>query len=540
MKIQETPNLIQASSRNRNSTWKNNQQVSFQGLETPFVQVLNFLNTNQAWGAIAIDASCMGIPRSTVDFTRGTDAGIETMRREFSSTINSSLIGVYGTLAGIALCQTFNNEFNVKANKMFIGNEVLDILTHDWNEAKTAKNPLENFLGKVISNIEGFSPEHKDSNTYGWVKLESESQKDVVSKLAKEIQEGPEQISKETMAYLKSVITSSVGSESKVKLEEKNIGGKIVKADSTLEGLLGNIYDVSKMLVKDEVASTFKGNLANNKFINGMKKLNARIAVLGLAVAVALGLATQPFNAYLTKRKTGKSGFVGIKGREDDKSLGFKLLKTGVAIAFGLGVIKTIGRFNAGELLRKVQFKGFTPSIDQFKLVYGMTIASRLFAARDKHELRESTFKDTLGFASWLILGGFVSKLTAAGIEKLSVFKNKNEIFIRYNKFENGESKFKWLTESNILTRNEVLHEAFKKAGKSTIKEINGKKVAMTFKEMLKELPNFDKMAQKKIRYLGLIQFAGYLYSGIALGIGIPKLNIAITKHFQKKHESEQ
>ena len=56
--------------------------------------------------------------------------------------------------------------------------------------------------------------------------------------------------------------------------------------------------------------------------------------------------------------------------------------------------------------------------MNQFKFIYGMTIMSRIFAARDKNETRESVIKDTLGFANWLILGGFVSKLAAKAFDK--------------------------------------------------------------------------------------------------------------------------
>ena len=64
---------------------------------------LRFLDTNQAWGANAVDLFCMVLPRTLTDFGRGPDAGIETLRREGMGTANHSMVGVYGTLAGLAL-----------------------------------------------------------------------------------------------------------------------------------------------------------------------------------------------------------------------------------------------------------------------------------------------------------------------------------------------------------------------------------------------------------------------------------------------------
>lgn len=531
MKVQQTPR-VQLNSKIQKNAPMSNQQVAFKGVETPFIEFLRFLATNQAWGAVGVDLSCMGVPRTAVDFTRGPDAGIETARREFSSTANHTLIGTYGLTAAFLFAQALNKEFGVKAHTMFVSSKLLDILGHTWNETKNEKEPLEKFLDKSISSLKGFSPE-LEGNKEGWVKIGEATRKTVVKRLLTEINQDTQQISKETMAYLKAIIVPEIGSDSKVKIG-KTVNGEKLRYVASLENVIDSIYKVSKTLKSKKVTDAFNtGDLSSNKFLNGLKKLNAKVAIAGMGIAIAVGLSLQPLNAYLTKKKTGKSGFVGVEGREPDKTSVFKLLKTATAAVVGLAMIRTIGPFR--ELLSKVQFKGFTPTINQFKLIYGMTIMSRLLAARDKNELRESATKDSLGFVNWLILGGFVSTLAASVVEKLSIFKG--EKFIRYHAAEDGKGWFNWLTKSSIISRDEVLFEAIKKAGKSAIKA-DGK--AMSFKEMFEFVGKFDKMAIKKVRYLGLIQFAGYLYSGLALGIGIPKLNIAVTKHVQKKHKHRE
>ena len=90
---------------------------------------LRFLDTNQAWGANAVDLASMVIPRTTVDFVnRGPAAGMETGRREASGTINHSLVGVYGTIAGLALAAALNNRYGIKAHKLFVDDETLEVL----------------------------------------------------------------------------------------------------------------------------------------------------------------------------------------------------------------------------------------------------------------------------------------------------------------------------------------------------------------------------------------------------------------------------
>lgn len=509
--------------------------VAFTGAEV-FTTFLRFLETNQAWGATAVDLGCMGIPRTTVDFTRGPDAGFETMRREFSSTADDALVGAYGLGAAFLLSQALNKEYGIKAHKMFIGDEMLDISNHIWNEKKSSPNQLRDFVTELADGAKGFNPEHAENHRIdekGFVGMDKITKEEFINKLEKEIKDGPEEISKETKNVLKALYAGSTGADSKIKLE-KEIDGKTVKSVSSLEDYIKNSYKMGKAFMNENVAKTFEtGNASDNVFIKSLKRLNKNTAIIGIGVATAIGCSLQPLNIYLTKKKTGKSGFVGVEGgREPDKSTGFKLLKLAVAAAGGFAIMRSIGK--PSEILGKIQFKGLTPTIAQFKLVYGMTVISRFLAARDKNELRESSIKDSLGFVNWLILGGFVSKLAAAGIEKLPKFKNAGEKFVMYNKNENGKGFFNWLTKSGIITRDEILHSALKKAGISTIKA-NGQ--AMTFTEMMKAAPS---AAKTKVRFAALIQISGYLYSGLVLGMGIPKLNIAITNSIEKKRKAKE
>ena len=532
MKLQQTP-TPKLNINAQHEQKRNTSQPKFTGAEvlSPF---LMFLETNQAWGATAIDLSSMVIPRTAVDFTRGRDAGIETGRREAASTINTSLIGAYGLAAAGIFAHNVSKRFDIKANKMFFNDKMLEILGQtniEHGNIKTSENNLNNYLNEIFGNARGFNPLFEDEKLIdkkGWVGLDNATQEKVIKKLTEELKSGTEKISEETKAYLKAIIGVSTGASGKFKIE-KTVNGKPEMVVSSLDDFIENVYKISKAFMNDKVAQTFNAkNIDQNIFIKAMKKLNAKTSILGLAIASLIGISAQPFNMYLTKKKTGKEGFVGVEGREPDKSNGFKILKTAIATTVALGVLAAIGK-NPSEIFRKVQFKGIIPVIDQFKLVYGMTIVSRLFSARDKNELRESSIKDSLGFANWFILGGFVSKLVAAGVEKLDKFKG--EKFIRYNEAENGKGWFNWLTKSSITSYEEALHTGLKKAGISTIKAGG---LAKTFKEMLKEAPEATKT---KIKYLQVIQLAGYLYSGLVLGLGIPKLNIAITNAMEKKNK---
>ena len=99
-----------------------------------------------------------------------------------------------------------------------------------------------------------------------------------------------------------------------------------------------------------------------------------------------------------------------------------------------------------------------------------------------------------------------------------------------------GKGFFKWLKNSSIKTRDEVLLSSLKNAGVDVVKD--GK--ALTYSEMLKKIPANDKLTKVKLRKLNIAQVAGYLYSGLVLGFGIPKLNAYMTNKRIAKQAAAQ
>lgn len=490
-------------------------------------QSLAFLSASPSIGACAVDLGAMVIPRTAVDMQRGFDAGSETALREGSGMINHALIGVVGAGAATASSQIFNKKYGVKAHSVFADNNFIDILGQWWHN--DLKNPeiknlpanefRKNFVNRILDNLEGYNP-HNSNAKDGWVKINDNSLKIIKDKFGELIdnKEIGYKIPKDAKSFIKNVVTSQTGAESSFRLVNDGI-----VSHGSLDNMLNNTLGLSKIFSQDKVKKIFQTskNYADNSFVKGLKSLKTSSALLGLAVSAVIGMSAQPLNAWYTKKRTGKNGFVGVKDNEEKKP--YKAKKYLAAGAMAALTLISIGGKSAPEMLNKLQFKSMVPNLNQLKLVYGLTIISRLLSSRDSNEVRESSTKDFLGFTNWLILGDVVSKVVARGLDK-NLINEQGKGFV---------GKF---IKSSVKTHNEILLEDMAKAGLKTVDNAKG----LPFKEMLKNLPDTMKHTKIKIRNKNISQMAGYLYSGLVLGFGIPKLNIYITKKLNENKKKKE
>lgn len=495
------------------------QATTFTG--AGLVPFLNFLDTSPAWGACAVDFGFMVMPRTMTDFIyRGPAVGVETGRREGMGAVNHASVCLYGAGAGALVAAGINRmyqlggNYNVKANNIYADAETLDLHGGIYDAKLKAAasnpeaNPLKEYLSETFRRYEALSGTENGK----WVKIQDEKViNKVVEVLETEIKSNSNKLSKEGRATIKNTLVQALGVENNVRIIAGE-GERLHSSRYSIDSLIDNAYKLGKVFSADKVKEAFMAapDVASNKFLKAMKSMNLNRSLIGVGVATILGICAQPLNMYLTRRKTGNNAFVG--GGEEDKSFGFKLKKLGVSGLFGAGVLATIG--NPKNLLHNIQFKGFTPTLNQFKFIYGITIMSRFMSSRNSNELTEATIKDTLGFAHWLILGNFVQKLVAQALDKSLIKRD-------------GVGVINWIKNSSLKTREEVLHSAL---GEKVFKD--GK--ALDLKGMLEALPK-NHAARKQLRFLTLAQCAGYLYSGLVLGVGIPKLNGYLTNKREAK-----
>lgn len=513
-----TPNQNNLNINNNNKfSRKNNHQPAFKGGVVADI-VNKGANASFSWmesspiiAPLFVDLVSMVIPRTIIDFSRGEEAGIETFRREISSSYNLFLFpGVYALGTG-AFVNAFLNE-SKKAPNIMIDNASAEALSNAWKDAggetkKYAKNILRNIMG-----IDGVGDKP-------WKKI-PEDQIDRLAKRFADVLDGKPGV---RMKDFSDDVVKVLGAERGIRFYE-NI-------NTTLGNLANN---AAKM--KNKV---FSGKSFDqiDSLIKNMKPLNNKKIICGIGIAAGIGAFTQYFNRILTKQKTGTDAFVGLPGyenmkdidkveeKENKNTLGLWAGKiaasalmaywVGWSLAKNKNPVKIVEFFSKPkQVLKSLEFNNALPTMNQMKALMGITYIGRFLAAYDDNELKESAVRDNLGFLNLLVIGSLVSTGTAFALAKKKNL-NLSHVFngtklpdeIKLPK----EGFFKKLTQG-FKKLNHVLENFTKK----THREIDALKIDENVKNQVKGVSNIS-------------ETVGLLYSALALGLFTPIFNKYMT-----------
>lgn len=510
-------------------------QPSFKG----YANFMRFLSDEPVWGANLVDTCSMVAPRTGIDMCdRGFNAGIETGFRESGSLGNDASIGLYGVGAGALIAHGINKKYGIKAAGIFSSDEAAEMFTAKWQKHDGNVN---NYVNDIVNNIHAYKPKSAKADVNGYISIPQEHKGAIFDDLKYLIQGGehskmPDRW-KEVKDKLSAKVLEATGTEDGLKLVHRD-GANEKAIIGSSKSILEDLYKMTEALSSNNA----KGK--STELLKDYKSFAKTRTGLGIAIAGAIGMSLQPLNVYLSKKRTGSDGFVGVEGRSKDNSTKFKLIKAACATGMMTLALGSMGAFSKGlkklpqVFMEKNLYKGKNPTINHFKTVYGLSIVSRMLASRDKDELRETAIKDVLGFVNWLILGNIVTQciLKKANPKLLKLSPSiHNGTDKLYNKLGKTGKKFYQLLTSSIVSHKEILMDGLKKEGKSIIKN-NGK--PMSFNEMLKELPKASE-ARKALRVRNMAQLGGYLYSAVVLGIGIPKFNIWLTNKIDKSRKAK-
>lgn len=501
-----------------------NNKPAFKGC---WNNTLKFLADEPVWGATLIDVGAMVVPRTWTDMKkRGFNAGFETGFRESESSANDAFVGLYGVAAGTLIAAAINKKYGVKVNKIFASTDASNVYTAKWDKHK---GNINNYVKDIVDNIEAYNPNSGSADARGYVRIPEEHKQAIVDDL-KFVAEGDSATMHDRWKSVKKKICANMldatGVEDGLRLIHKE-GGVEKSTVSNTKTMFENFYHMTKAFKSDKVAQN------TSKFLSDYHKFGKARTAIGIAIAGLFAVIAQPLNVYLSKKRTGSDGFVGVEGRKKDNSLSFKILKLASGVGMLMIALATMGALpknikNIRQIpklfLEKNQYKGKNPTINQFKTIFGLAITSRLLTARDRDEHREVVTKDVLGYFNWLILGNVFNKLI------IHKFQAKGANMLKRAPMDKNAGFWKRTVNflnSSIATHSEVIVDGLKKEKKLTsLIKPDGK--AMTFEEMFKALPKGGQ-TRKNLRLLNWAQLGGYAYSALVLGIGIPNLNIYLT-----------
>ncbi len=480
---------------------------------TLITNTLELIDTNILLDLLGRDAISMIIPRTAVDFTRSKQAGWETLRGEIGGVSFDTLYPIVAARALILAAKHINNtnkiETNIHANR-----EMMDTLKSIWKQNDKDK---EKYVNTIVNNIEGLN----GCGSNAWKKLNNNDNSTIVKNILNAINNN----SPDDLKKAKQKILNTTGANRNIRLTGLKDGKCI---ETSLDNLLRDTYDLGRHLFFND---KLKGEEQINKAIAKLKKLNLWKSGLVLGSASLIGVSIQPLNAYLTKKKTGLDGFVGNpnfdKNAKKDKPYHLLLAKIAAASAFGLMILSTItgkGPFKSiAEITSKNGFKNFLKKLefndkflnaDQLKLTFAALIMGRVFAARDKNELRETSIRDSLGFLHYLVLGGFVAK----GMASFLQHKNK---------------------DIHLINESETFQSSKKGFGKFFDKV--GHFISNKSVKSHAEIRTLEKnIVDKNLRALNGSILAGITYTCAMLGIGIPLLNKFMTNKIVKKADNKE
>lgn len=523
MKINQIGRYDSINTQNRN----NKKSPKFKGGGADFAfnmldKGFKLLDKNAMIQVAFVDSVATDIPRTLVDLKTGLAAALETMRREFSGLIVNCLIpGVI--VKGVAKMLPKAPELKgTDVVNSWANGDVINKLSGVYNSVQTSgvSDKTRAFVEKSLTSIEGL-----DGKT--WVKYADSKTEPAFQEAVTMVTEAISKKPKERKKLLQGA---------QAKLAGLTKAESILKFNGSAQANLGetlrDIADVGSKFdaVKNKTLSTLGSNVddvaaapkvaeAVNKYSKSLNGLVNKKSVIGLGIVIALAVSVQKINRAITRKQFKSEGAPIYKdfGKKDTtqkmdenqkkKFFGKKLLSA--ASMYGLAALSMMKKPTMGMF----QFSNIFPTLDQCRWIASSTFASRMLAAEDENELRESTVRDLASFAGLYFLGDYVKKGVASGFEALSKTK----------------------AGAKLVGENVVLLNRTKEVAKPATKTVGNQVIyrAKQFGNWIKntELKTASEVSNVKVRNLrNLCRVADIAFSVVMLGILLPKYNRSVTE----------
>ena len=550
MKVSSAGRYNSVNIQNRNSQ-KNDKAQNFKGagIDAAFNLLdkgFSVLDKNAMIQVSFVDTVSTNIPRTLVDLKTGLAAALETFRREFSGLfVNCLMPGL--VVKGLANVLPKAKEFEgTDVVGSWANGSSIDRLKGAYNKAQAsgAKDKTRAYVEQALGSLEGL-----DGRT--WVKFADKATTPEYTQAVDAITEAIGKTGKERKNLLRQAQTKLVGVT-----KAENILRFNGAAQSNLEETLRDVADLGSKFntVKSKTLKTLGGTVddvvtpeTTSKIADSVGKYGEKLkgfvnkkSLIGMGVVIAIAVSVQSINRAITRKQFDAEGAPIYKdfGKKDTTQkmdekkkkqfFGKKLLSA--AGMYGLAALSMMKKPSLGMF----QFSGIFPTMDQCRWIALSTFASRMLAAEDENELRESTVRDLASFAGLYFLGDYVKKGVASGIEAFSKTKKGAQLL--------GENVV-------LLNRQKEVAKPVLEQGASTLKKI-GSQVgfrAKQFGNWIKntELKTAAEVSSTKVRNMrNICRVADIAFSIVMLGILLPKYNRSVTEkkvaEAQKREEAQK
>ncbi|MGM9994027.1 MAG: hypothetical protein ACI37R_04785 [Candidatus Avigastranaerophilus sp.] len=485
----------------------------------------NVLDKNAMIQVSVVDMVATDIPRTLVDLKTGLAAALETFRREFSGLfVNCLMPGLI--VKGLASILPKANELKgTNVVNSWANSDSINKLKSVYQQAQEsgAADTTKEYVTRALTSLEGL-----DGRT--WVKYADKAEAPAF---------------KEAVADITKAITSDGGDKKSLlksaqkKLAELTKAESILnfngKAQANLEETLRDVVDLGSKFntVKDKTLSSMgktaadaatdevkgKVNEAIKNYGNKLSSFVNKKSFLGLAIVIGIAVSVQKINRAITRKQFKAEGAPIYKdfGKKDttqkmDEEQKKRFTMKKIAAAAGMYGLAALSMMKMPSKTM-FQFSGIFPTLDQCRWIASSTFASRMLAAEDENELRETTIRDIASFSGLYFLGDYFKKGAASAIEALSKTK----------------------AGAKIVGKNVVLLNRSKDVAKPAVK--NGlSMIGYRFKQFGNWIKNTDlktaaEVSSTKVRNLrNLCRVADIAFSIVTLGILLPKYNRKVTE----------
>ncbi len=427
--------------------FKGNKLVAATGAA---VAAMQYLERNPMMHVATLDITTAIAPRTIFDSITNLFAGLETLCRESGGLIINCLVpGFIAIGAGKFLDKHFIKTGGKMADCL-ADTETIKIVSSTYKEQN---GNMAGVYRSLLSQIQGIN----GNNVVKYSDLGEKELENFGKKLADAANE------KEFNKVIDDIMVKTHVNEN-IRFGDK---GAYLK-DISVSSLLNN----TKKYIHEYEASG-KGGIEN--FASKASKLVKGKSAAALFVVLPLAASMQFLNRWMTGKLSGVDGapiyedfkeakkhpelYERIKAKAKEGLLQEKIISIGAMLGMAAASIAMTAtqKPNLKMLGRMLQFKGKYPTMDQARAISAVTFSSRIAAADDKNEVRESRGRDLLTFGSLYFFGDYGGKAAASVIETRTGVKLLNRTVVSPEN-ANILTKFKnWVLNTHIKSSNELM-----------------------------------------------------------------------------------